>query len=51
MNTCIGLITSKSLTKNGIIVEGIGTGILIRPKLVLTCAHNVFDRDRKKVKT
>jgi len=51
MNTCLGLISSKTFTSNGIPVESIGTGTLIGPNLVVTCAHNVYDRDRKQVKT
>ena len=40
---CIGLIQGE--------VEGrkyIGTGCLIHRRIVLTCAHNIYDRSYKK---
>ena len=40
---CIGLITGRI---NGYPFHG--TGCLIAPKVVLTCAHNLTDRKNKK---
>ena len=40
--SCIGLITGRFDDK-----YYSGTGCLIGPKIVLTCAHNVYDREKK----
>ena len=41
----IGALKIKSYKKGRIM----GTGVLISPNLVLTSAHNVYDRDEKEI--
>ena len=43
---CIGLITSKFEEETFY-----GTGCLIAPKIVLTCAHNIYNKTLKKTAT
>ena len=40
---CIGLVTGKLEER-----RYYGTGCLIGSKIVLTCAHNIYDRSGKK---
>ena len=43
----IGLISMDFMDNEGRKIQGFGSGCLIHKRTVLTCAHNVYDRQRK----
>lgn len=45
--SAVGLVFSKKKINN-MMVPCIGTGFLIGPNIVLTCAHNVYQSNIKK---